>query len=662
MNHLSETTCIYGHNIIKKYDTINTKIGEIENEDIIRKIINYLFEYIYQSDEKFIYEIKLSIVEICKDKIRDLLTFHTRCSDVSISKEKELSIDNPTEIYVSNEKDILKLIQEGNEKRFDNDHIFEEHNEFNKSNIVIKMQIQKLNLDTLEKTNGKLYFINSTGGNNVKQVNDFLYNIFKNNSNINLIIICDPKPSNDNEMLSTLLFGNQIYLNKNKLENESLNIEQQLYNKEIELNNIKENSLFLKQKVKLLEDQINNIANNNTFNSGISLPIQETSLKINIHAKPLTTLVKEEQLNNDEQLKILLQNKSKCSKTPTMNEHISNNTHKLNNLNHLPMNDMSKNELKQYIYSLLQENEILKNENKNLINLYTNIKTNFDLLQKENDIYKSAINTTNQQTILSPNLYSSFPKRKIIQGGSSNKIHHKLISMKQMTEPLLSLISKSISLIEKKSHYYLSFNGGKDCLAAYIILKYYLYCEYTHKDYTQLQTYNDFINNHTSFTCENKVTFLYFIGEKYFECEQDYVISFAKRENIKIIYCYSSYVKGLNFIIKKYNIDYIIMGTRKSDIKTAEEAEIISNTLLHESTKPFPHFMRYYPVFLLSYSDIWMLILSADFPYLNLYDKGYSSIGHKDNTKVNINLYNKNENTYYPAWYLQNEESERKFR
>lgn len=659
MNHFSETICIYGHNIIKKYDTINTKIGEIENEDIITKIINYLFKYIYQSDEKFIYEIQLSIVEICKDKIRDLLTFHTQ----PISKGKELSIDNPNEIYVSNEKEIFKLIQEGNKRRFDNDNTFEEQNEFNKSNIVIKMKIQKINLDTLEKTNGKLYFINSTDGNNVKQVNDFFYNIFKTNSNVNLIIACDPRHSNDNEMLSTLFFGNQIYLNKNKLENELLNLEQRLYNKEIELNNIKENSLFLKEKEKLLEDQINNIANNNTFNSGISLPIQETSLKINIHAKPSMTLVKEKQLNNDEQLKLLMQNKSTCSKTPTMNEHISNNIHKLNNLNNLLINDMSNNELKQYIYSLLQENEILKNENKNITNLYTNIKNNFDLLQKENDIYKSTINTTNQQTILSSNSYSSFPKRKIIQGGSSNNlIHHKLISMKQMTEPLLSLISKSISLIEKKSHYYLSFNGGKDCLAAYIILKYYLYCEYTHKDYTQLQTYNDFINNHTSFTCENKVTFLYFIGEKYFECEQDYVISFAKRENIKIIYCYSSYVKGLNFIIKKYNIDYIIMGTRKSDIKTPEEAERISKILLHESTKPFPHFMRYYPVFLLSYSDIWMLILSADFPYLNLYDKGYSSIGHKDNTKVNINLYNKIDNTYYPAWYLQNEESERKFR
>ena len=50
MNHFSETICIYGHNIIKKYDTINTKIGEIENEDIITKIINYLFKYIYKKD------------------------------------------------------------------------------------------------------------------------------------------------------------------------------------------------------------------------------------------------------------------------------------------------------------------------------------------------------------------------------------------------------------------------------------------------------------------------------------------------------------------------------------------------------------------------------------------------------------------------------------
>ena len=100
------------------------------------------------------------------------------------------------------------------------------------------MQIQKINLDTLEKTNGKLYFINSIDGNNVKQVNNFLYNIFKTNSNVNLIITCDPKHSNDNEMLSTLFFGNQIYLNKNNLENELLNMEQRLYNKEIELNNI----------------------------------------------------------------------------------------------------------------------------------------------------------------------------------------------------------------------------------------------------------------------------------------------------------------------------------------------------------------------------------------------------------------------------------------
>ena len=47
-----------------------------------------------------------------------------------------------------------------------------------------------------------------------------------------------------------------------------------------------------------------------------------------------------------------------------------------------------------------------------------------------------------------------------------------LSKIKVMTPQLMSKISFSCGLIQDQQVYYLSFNGGKDCLAAYIILKY----------------------------------------------------------------------------------------------------------------------------------------------------------------------------------------------
>lgn len=232
--------------------------------------------------------------------------------------------------------------------------------------------------------------------------------------------------------------------------------------------------------------------------------------------------------------------------------------------------------------------------------------------------------------------------------------------MKEISKDLMAKISFSVQQLTHEDHYYLSFNGGKDCLATYIILKYFLYCKARSKDYTAKESYDSFIKEASSVTYAN-ITFIYFINDKHFECEEDYFIAFAKKENVKILYCYSGYVCGLNYLIKRNDIRTIIMGTRKDDMKSPAEASQIALTLHQTSTYPFPKFMRIFPVFNFGYNEIWRLILSSGLDYLPLYDKGYSSIGNKDNTKINSFLFD-NDRKIYPAWYLKQEESERQFR
>ena len=234
--------------------------------------------------------------------------------------------------------------------------------------------------------------------------------------------------------------------------------------------------------------------------------------------------------------------------------------------------------------------------------------------------------------------------------------------MKKITPELFQKIIYSCSKIQEQNIYYVSFNGGKDCLAAYLILKYYLYCKENNLNYSDIESLNKFANNKNKFfSYLNKVVFLYFINDKHFESEEDYVIKFAKKEQIKIYYCYSSYEEGLNYLLNRFSINKIIMGTRNDDLKNTEHSNLIVDTLIEKSTKPFPEFDRFYLVFNFTYNEIWRLILFLNSDYLDLYDKGYSSIGDRFNTKINQYLFINNREIF-PAWCLLNNDSERAFR
>jgi 3'-phosphoadenosine 5'-phosphosulfate sulfotransferase (PAPS reductase)/FAD synthetase len=205
---------------------------------------------------------------------------------------------------------------------------------------------------------------------------------------------------------------------------------------------------------------------------------------------------------------------------------------------------------------------------------------------------------------------------------------------------------------------YISFNGGKDCLCCYILIKYYFFCQSKQLDYKHKNSYIIFTKEGRYFKITQKKIFLiYFINENNYSEEEDYVSEFIKTEDLDIIYIYGDYVTGMKFLIQKFLLNVIIMGSRKDDFKHPNTED----NLLLPSTGNYPQFLRFMPVYNWDYEDVWRLILSSRTSYLKLYDMGFSSIGRKGKTKVNEALIYDNSRVL-PAWCLEDYISERNFR
>lgn len=287
-------------------------------------------------------------------------------------------------------------------------------------------------------------------------------------------------------------------------------------------------------------------------------------------------------------------------------------------------------------------------------------------------LIKSTNQQSNKNTSTNNNINSNNYKNNNNNDFNLSYLEKIYKSKTEITSSLMEKISYSISKIPPLPSYYISFNGGKDCLAGYILLKYYFYClekgiPYTKKSSLLSFSYSSSLNS-DYYTPPGKIFFLYFMRGSSFKEEIEYVKKFAKNERIDLFITELPYIKGIKFFINYFQFDTVIMGTRKNDLKyeTQEEIKKISEELVAESSGNYPKFLRFFPVFNFDYNEIWKVILITNFEYLNLYDKGYSSIGYTNDTSINKNLIsNGNKNfteKFIPAWALDNDFNEREFR
>lgn len=220
-------------------------------------MVSSVFEYISETPDHIEFTVKVGMVEIYMEKIRDLLYPEKANLKVREDKNRGVYIEEMTESYVSDEADVYDIMRLGNSHRAISATNMNEGS--SRSHMLFLMTIHQNNLHEMSAKTGKLYLVDLAGSEKVgktgaagqtleeaKKINKSLsalgnvinaltdgkghhhipYRDSKltrvlqeslgGNSRTTLIITCSPSAYNEAETLSTLRFGYRAKSIKNK--------------------------------------------------------------------------------------------------------------------------------------------------------------------------------------------------------------------------------------------------------------------------------------------------------------------------------------------------------------------------------------------------------------------------------------------------------------
>ena len=99
----------------------HTMVGpDIESEvdaGIIPRMVRTVFEAIENSSEDIEFTVKVSMIEIYMEKIKDLLDPKKTNLKIHEEKNKGIYIEDVTETYVGEEEEVFEIMKVGNENR-----------------------------------------------------------------------------------------------------------------------------------------------------------------------------------------------------------------------------------------------------------------------------------------------------------------------------------------------------------------------------------------------------------------------------------------------------------------------------------------------------------------------------------------------------------------
>ncbi|CAD8098961.1 unnamed protein product [Paramecium sonneborni] len=247
------TVVAYGQTGSGKTHTMEGSTGE--EQGIIKRMVNTLFDYIEASPDYIEYRIKISVAEIYMEKVRDLQNI--KKNDLKIREDKNHStyIDGITETSIVDQSEIYDILKMCNSNRMIASTNMNEQS--SRSHMIFIMTVQSIDLRDQSAKTGKLFLVDLAGSEKVsktgaegkildeaKGINKSLSALgqvinaltdgsqhvpyrdskltrilqcsFGGNSRTTLIITCSPAQFNLSETLSTLRFGVRAKAIKNK--------------------------------------------------------------------------------------------------------------------------------------------------------------------------------------------------------------------------------------------------------------------------------------------------------------------------------------------------------------------------------------------------------------------------------------------------------------
>ena len=333
------TVLAYGQTSSGKTYTMQGEMDEERRKGIIPRMINHVFKYIYQN-EGTDFMIKVSMIEIYQEKIRDLFDCSRNNLNIREDSIKGIYVDGASERYVGCPNDVLALLEVGSENRAVAATNMNEHS--SRSHSIFILTINQTNKQQGFSKIGKLYLVDLAGSEKIsktgatghtleeaKNINKSLTTLGRvinsltdgksthipyreskltrvlqeslgGNSKTCLIITCSPSIYNESESLSTLRFGERAKKIKNKPK---INKEVTVAELQKLVEQLKENLKKANQRISQLENYIRQ--------KGLDVPMSEYKKQEDEEEKKKK--IEEENKNRDKERNIneLLQNMNK---------------------------------------------------------------------------------------------------------------------------------------------------------------------------------------------------------------------------------------------------------------------------------------------------------------------------------------------------------------
>lgn len=239
----------------KTYTMEGPDIEDKVYQGVIPRMVWSIFDGIYHADEHIEFLVKVSIVEIYNERIRDLLDPKKDNLKVHEDKARGVFIGEVTETYVGSEQEIFDAMRAGHYNRSMAVTNMNEHS--SRSHLVFMLTIEQKDLHDRSIKVGKLHLVDLAGsekvaktgasgerldeakninrslsalGNVINALTDKKYThvpyrdskltrvlqeSLGGNAKTSLIITCSPSNFNEQETISTLRFGQRAKMIKN---------------------------------------------------------------------------------------------------------------------------------------------------------------------------------------------------------------------------------------------------------------------------------------------------------------------------------------------------------------------------------------------------------------------------------------------------------------
>ena len=333
------TVLAYGQTSSGKTYTMQGEMEEQSKQGIIPRMISHVFKHIYKHEDTD-FMIKVSMIEIYQEKIRDLFDVSRVNLNIREDSIKGIYVDGASERYVGCPNDVLALLEMGSANRAQAATNMNEHS--SRSHSIFILTINQTNKKEGYSKIGKLYLVDLAGSEKIsktgatghtleeaKIINKSLTTLGRvinnltdgksthipyreskltrvlqeslgGNSKTCLIITCSPSIYNESESLSTLRFGERAKKIKNKPK----------INKEITVAELQKLVTQLKENLKKADARISQLENYIRQN-GLSVPASDYRKEEDEEEKRKQKEEKEKSINEEKEIDEL---KNKISK------------------------------------------------------------------------------------------------------------------------------------------------------------------------------------------------------------------------------------------------------------------------------------------------------------------------------------------------------------